>query len=120
MRFSDQEPVGTIGKAIAQQLEIPLSWLLTKSDQTPELTVMLGTVAENLDQPLVLLLDQFEQFFVHYKRKEQREIFIQALNRWYRSESLTQIRMVVSIRSDLMYQLDELCATRWLRRMCFG
>lgn len=108
VRFSDQEPVGTIGKAIAQQLEIPLSWLLTESGQTPELTVMLGKVAETLDQPLVLLLDQFEQFFVHYKRKEQRSHFIQALNRWYRSEPLSLIRIVVSIRSDLMYQLDEL------------
>ncbi len=69
---------------------------------------VLRKVAESLDQPLILLLDQFEQFFVHHKRKEQRQPFIQSLTDWYQGDRTLSVRIVVSVRSDLMYLLDEL------------
>ena len=108
VRFSDQEPVRTIAKAIAERLEIPIDWLLPKASEQVNFTELLVKVTEETGQSLILLLDQFEQFFVHYKRKEQRAPFVQALNGWYHSDQLSPIKIVVSIRSDLMYQLHEL------------
>ena len=111
VRFSDREPISTITQAIAEQLELPLEWLLTDIAQQESLQSLLVKVTDNLNQPLLLLLDQFEQFFVHNKRREQRQPFIQALKTWYRSDHPPPVKVVVSIRSDLMYQLDELHQT---------
>ncbi|MEM9088493.1 MAG: hypothetical protein AAGC93_07085 [Cyanobacteria bacterium P01_F01_bin.53] len=108
VRFSDQEPVRTIAKAIAEQLEIPLTWLLPEGPGPADLMEVLGKVAGDLEQPLILLLDQFEQFFAHHKRKAQRQSFIQSLANWYKGDRTSPIRIVVSVRSDLMYQLDEI------------
>ena len=116
VRFSDQAPIRTIAKAISEQLEIPLDWLLPvgegqsqgQGQDKDSLIGVLGKVAESIDQPLILLLDQFEQFFVHHKRKEQRQPFIQNLTDWYQGDRTLPIRIVVAVRSDLMYLLDEL------------
>ncbi|MEO0538658.1 MAG: hypothetical protein AAF215_32965, partial [Cyanobacteria bacterium P01_A01_bin.123] len=133
VRFSDQDPIYTIAKALAEQLELPLDWLIpsesahtlvgngrpaktSRPDQQtasqpvgPALFLTLLTqVTDASDKPLVLLLDQFEQFFVHYKRAEQRQPFVQALAQWYRSADPLPVKILVSIRSDLMYQLDDL------------
>jgi hypothetical protein len=108
VRFSDREPIRTIAQAIAEQLELPLEWLLTDITQQDSLQSLLVKVTDNLNQPLILLLDQFEQFFVHNKRREQRQPFVQALRTWYHSDHSPPVKVVVSIRSDLMYQLDEL------------
>ncbi|MEL7352415.1 MAG: ATP-binding protein, partial [Cyanobacteria bacterium J06560_5] len=108
VRFSDQEPVRTIATAIADQLEIPLSWLLPEGAGSTDLMAVLQKLADSAEQPLILLLDQFEQFFVHHKRKASRQDFIQSLAAWYKGDRASPIRIVVAVRSDLMYQLDEI------------
>ncbi len=108
VRFSDQEPIRTIARALAEQLEIPLSWLLPEANEQIDFLRLLGKVSENSDQTLILLLDQFEQFFVHCPRREQRQPFIQALKGWYCSDNPLPVKILVAIRSDLMYHLHEM------------
>ena len=133
VRFSDQDPIRTIAKAIAEQLEVLLDWLIasasahtlaggghpasatstsrpTYAHKTAPLQFqkLLTAATDAVEKPLVLLLDQFEQFFVHYKRVDQRQPFVQALTQWYRTAEPLPVKILVSIRSDLMYQLDDL------------
>ena len=128
IRLSDQNPIRTIAQAISDQLEISLTQLLvsesghtliseksddgtaTKSFQvnsSAQFLKILVKVAETIDKPIVLLLDQFEQFFVHHKRVEQRQPLVQGMAKWYRHNPPLPIKILVSIRSDLVYQLEE-------------
>ncbi|MCG8367723.1 MAG: ATP-binding protein [Pseudanabaenales cyanobacterium] len=101
IRFSDQDPLVTIRKALADQLQLPPS---TDKAFLPLLEQAVNVAAK----PLVLLFDQFEQFFVHYTRESDRASFIQALADWYRHPDPHPVKVLVSIRSDLMHQLDDL------------
>ncbi|NJP11121.1 MAG: hypothetical protein HC866_17960 [Leptolyngbyaceae cyanobacterium RU_5_1] len=67
---------------------------------------VLTQAAEGAGKPLILLFDQFEQFFVHQKRKQDREPFIQALNEWY--QSALPVKILMCIRGDLSDRLVEL------------
>ena len=102
IRFSDQDPLATIRKALADQLQ--LSPASTDKTFLPLLEQAVNVAAK----PLVLLFDQFEQFFVHYTREPDRAPFIQALADWYRHPDPPPAKILVSIRSDLMHQLDDL------------
>ena len=108
IRFNDQKPIKTIAKALAEQLKLPLEKLLSWEGPQDRLLVVLQQAAASQDYPLVLLFDQFEQFFVHQKRKEDRQPFIDQLATWYRDPAPLPIKILVSIRSDLLYQLDDL------------
>jgi hypothetical protein len=82
-------------------------------DTPPEATLseLLRSAARPEDKeagPLVLLLDQFEQFFVQKKRKKDREPFIRQLSEWYNGDSTTQAKLLISIRSDFRGRLDEM------------
>ena len=102
VRFSDQEPLATVRKALAEQLEMPAEWLRKSSFST-----LVKQAIEAAGQPIVLLFDQFEQFFVHYPRTDDRAAFIQSLKSWYRKDSLDG-RVLISIRADLLHELYEL------------
>jgi hemoglobin-like flavoprotein len=104
VRFSDQEPMATLRQALAEQLEVPMDWLGSPFSQ------VLTQALEAAGKPLVLLLDQFEQFFVHNPRKEDRAAFVQALTTWYQDSSLNSVKLLVSIRADLLHELYELHA----------
>src|SRR5712692_5125347 len=54
----------------------------------------------------VLLLDQFEQFFVHQRAAEQRRPLIDALDGWYRGDS--GVRVLISIREEDLGQMKEI------------
>ena len=107
MRFFDQEPLTTIQKALAQQLEVPLDWLDSFTRET-EFVQLLTQAVEAAGSPVVLFSDQFEQWFVHYKRSEEREPLLQGLKEWYSKREAPNVKIVISIRSDLSYRLNEL------------
>ncbi len=100
VRFSDEEPLKTIRKAIAKALEIPLDWL------EGDFLQLVTKAVEAARSPVVLFLDQFEQWFVHYKGVEERKPLLQGLKEWY-NEEVGNVKIVVSIRSDLYYRLNE-------------
>ena len=108
IRFNDQRPTRTIAKALSEQLGMPLEKLLPMDGPQDRLLLVLQQAATCQKRPLVLLFDQFEQFFVHQKRKEDRQPFIDGLAAWYRESEPLPIKILVSIRSDLLYQLDDL------------
>ena len=103
VRFRDQDPILTIQKALVEQLGL-------QSDQAKDVdfSMLLTQAIEVAAKPLILLFDQFEQFFIHHKRKSEREQFIQALAAWYWSPDLRLVKILVSIRSDLLYYMDEI------------
>ncbi len=106
VRFSDQEPLETVRKAVAEQLEVPLEWL--EEAENSSFCQLLTKAVEAAEKPIVLLFDQFEQFFVHQQRKEERKPFVKALTAWYQDGSLNRIKVLVSIRADLLHELYEL------------
>ena len=57
---------------------------------------------------LILILDQFEQFFTQQRYKEDRKPFIEALNIWYRQQPPHPVKILVSLRSDLAGRMAEL------------
>ena len=59
------------------------------------------------NQPLILLFDQFEQFFVHYQSAEARQPFVIALKDWYDDEEIA-VKILMSFRFDLFYQQYEI------------
>ncbi|UJB71243.1 ATP-binding protein [Acaryochloris sp. 'Moss Beach'] len=106
VRFSDQEPLAAIRQALAEQLEIPMEWLTTKPDAHPFLVLLTQAVAA-ADKPVVLFLDQFEQWYVHAKQPEDRQPFLQGLMAWYKQPT-PPVKILVSIRSDLFFHIVEI------------
>ena len=47
---------------------------------------VLKAATQATSKPILLLFDQFEQFFVHYKYRQEREPFIRALADWYEKD----------------------------------
>ena len=108
VRFSERDPIQTIAKALSEQLQAPIEDILSQPKNRGDLTAVLTRAVAATDKPLVLLLDQFEQFFVHAPRAADQEPFVQALASWYRSPDPLPVKILVSIRSDLLYQLSRL------------
>ncbi len=104
VKFAELDPVVSIRQAMAGRLP---------PDTPPDATLseLLRSAARSEGKetgPLVLLLDQFEQFFVHQKRKKDREPFIRQLSEWYNGDSATPAKLLISIRSDFRGRLDEM------------
>jgi truncated hemoglobin YjbI len=57
----------------------------------------------------VLLLDQFEQFFLHQRNEEQRKPLVDALLRWYQRDS--GVRVLISIRAEDLLAMKEIQET---------
>ncbi len=111
VRFSDQEPLETIRQAVADQLEVPVEWLTgtaVEPSHGAAFVHVLTQARQAADQPIVLLFDQFEQVFVHNPRKDDRAPFVQAMTAWYKTSALDTVKVLVSIRADLLHELYEL------------
>ncbi|TVQ22591.1 MAG: NACHT domain-containing protein, partial [Leptolyngbya sp. DLM2.Bin15] len=111
VRFSDQEPLETIRQAVADQLEVPVEWLTgtaVEPSHGAAFIHVLTQARQAADQPIVLLFDQFEQVFVHNPRKDDRAPFVQAMTAWYKTSALDTVKVLVSIRADLLHELYEL------------
>jgi hypothetical protein len=102
VKFADRPPIDAIRSALAEQLKLP-----KEKVAAADLLTLLTVATEAIAKPLILLFDQFEQFFVHHKHKSDRQPFIQALTDWYRAGSLS-VRIVVCIRGDMCDRLVEL------------
>jgi tetratricopeptide (TPR) repeat protein len=98
--FSDRDPFETVYQALVDQLKIPDE---SRSGNFLEILEQRENFAE---KQLVLLFDQFEQFFIHCKQQPDRKPFIEALTTWYRSS--LKVKVLISIRGDLSDRLLEL------------
>jgi HEAT repeat protein len=78
-------------------------------ESLPELTLheFLGLACQHLSrqtQELVIILDQFEEFFVFWPEREQRQLFVDALADCYEDKALP-VRFLVGIRGDYFTHL---------------
>ncbi len=104
IKFTDLDPVAAIKQAfIEQKVGIP-----ENMPADAPLSTLLKGVTQSDAKPLVLLLDQFEQFFVHFKRESRRRPFIRELNEWYRNGRALPIKILICIRGDFLDHLSEL------------
>lgn len=62
----------------------------------------LRRVAGELGSTIVLVCDQFEEFFVSHRSREEREPFLSFLTQCYRDHTLP-VKCLVSMRSDFLY-----------------
>jgi WD40 repeat protein/serine/threonine protein kinase len=65
----------------------------------------LERISEELGSDLVIILDQFEEFFVNFKTQSEREPFISFITDCYKSEGIP-IRFLLSMRSDFLYLIN--------------
>jgi tetratricopeptide (TPR) repeat protein len=103
VKFSNEDPFETLKRAVSKSLQIPIEDL-----RQLDLLAVLQTAVQAETKPLVLLFDQFEQFFVHRKLKQDREPFVRALADWYRNGADLPVKILVCIRGDFSDRLVEL------------
>ncbi len=74
-------------------------------DEEPPIECLRRT-AEELDACLVILCDQFEEFFVNFKTRREREGFVSFVAACYGAADLP-VKFLFSIRSDFLYLISQ-------------
>jgi HEAT repeat protein len=110
IKFSNLDPLETIREAFIDSLKLPKAEI-----ETLNFLELLNKGIEVASQScqnfksLILIFDQFEQFFVYTDDQARREAFIQDLAIWYNNNELTdKIKILVSIREDWFARMDEI------------
>ena len=103
VKFTEREPLETIRRALVNGIEA----LELEDVAGKNLRGMFEAAAIAADRPVVLILDQFEQFFVHFSRREAREPFIQEVAAWYRDPNPAAVGMLIGIRGEWFDRLFE-------------
>jgi hypothetical protein len=103
VKCTEFDPVEAIRQAFLEQLAPP-----HKDKLPPSLPEMLEAAARLDAQPLVVILDQFEQFFIHRPRKKDRAPFLAAMEEWFKRQAALPVKIVVCLRSDFLDRLIEL------------
>jgi tetratricopeptide (TPR) repeat protein len=101
VKLTDEPPLNTI----RQSLHIPAEETTSNGDQS--LLELLRQVTRNDARPVVLILDQFEQFFAHNKTKLSRKAFIQQMAEWYTQGGSLPVKVLISIRGDFANRMNE-------------
>jgi len=114
VQFNDQQPDESIRQAIIEQLSVEQVTQVNSSIdprdslKNIDLSTLLGAIASSEHRPIVLLLDQFEQFFIHHRRKAQRSSFLEDLARLYSAPPMVAVKMFFCLRSDFTDRIIEL------------
>lgn len=103
VKCTDLDPVEAIRQAVTEQLADSES-----VRSAPDFGGMLDATARLDTTPLVVVLDQFEQFFVHRPHRKLRTGFFAAMEQWYVRRSAFAVKIVICLRSDFLDRLIEL------------
>ncbi|HKQ80396.1 MAG TPA: ATP-binding protein [Blastocatellia bacterium] len=103
VKFSDLDPFESVKRAGLKHLS-----LADGATEAADFLGLLRAAAEQDRTPIILLFDQFEQFFVHRKRKKDREPFVQALAQWFAETQSLPVKILICIRGDFLDRLNEL------------
>jgi hypothetical protein len=100
VKFSDTPPLISIIQAIEKQAQLKI----------PSKSTFVEVVAKvaPLTKPTLLVFDQFEQFFTHFRTEKERSIFIDDLSQWYKVHEKYGLKLLFSVRSDMQYFLNEI------------
>jgi hypothetical protein len=97
----EDEPILSVCKAVAESLDLP------NCREKEELYEFLKKAAQATSQPLVIFLDQFEEFFIVFKyEKEVRQKFIDQVALIKYDDQLP-VSLVLSIKEDYFANLHE-------------
>lgn len=102
VKLTNEPPLDSIKKALSQQLGSRLQ----KHQKEDLYSTIQVALAHTKTESLVLILDQFEQFFTHQKTQEDRKSFIGQLQKCY--NDLPELRVIVSLRRDFSGRLHEI------------
>ncbi|MGH9852361.1 MAG: ATP-binding protein, partial [Blastocatellia bacterium] len=103
VKCTELDPIEAIRQAFLEQLAPP-----DKDKLLLSLPEMLEAAARLEAKPLVVILDQFEQFFVHRPRRKDRAPFLAAMEEWFKRQAALPVKIVVCLRSDFLDRLIEL------------
>jgi hypothetical protein len=101
VKFTDSPPLDTIRQSLSLTAEEPTS------EDSQSLINLLRRAIQDDGRPVVLILDQFEQFFAHNKTKPSRKLFIQQMAEWNKQRGSLPIKILISIRGDFADRLTE-------------
>lgn len=101
VKFSDLDPVDCISKALVRDLGLPKD-----KAEAESLTDLLKTTLELGISPVVLLFDQFEQFFLHYNNRRRRKPFIHQMRDWFQENTLP-VKILICLRGDFADRMIE-------------
>src|SRR5262245_5711967 len=103
VKFSDLDPFESAKRACLKHL----SFVDGAPDGADFQRLLRAATAQDRT-PIVLFFDQFEQFFVHRKRKKDREPFTQALAQWFAEMESSPVKILICVRGDFFDRLNEL------------
>lgn len=103
VKFTELDPLETLRAALVDRKLIS-----SEASEDCTLAKLLDSCDLSGAGSLVLLFDQFEQFFLQNKRVNDRKPFIAGLANWYQTKSNKAIKILVCIRSDFSDRLIEL------------
>ena len=112
-KLTNEAPILSIQKAIHQQLpniQIP-------EDCQNLFDLLQVVISQSSKSNLILVLDQFEQFFTHQKTAEKRASFIRQLKQCY--TDLPEAKLLISLRRDFtgrLYEIQEVLLYHLLPR----
>ena len=94
--------LGDLAEAVARHCQLPLP-----AEGEPEARARAVIEAAAAGGPLVLVLDQFEEFFTRFERQpRERQAFVGFIAGLVR-DAQRDVRVVFSLREDYLYALDE-------------
>jgi tetratricopeptide (TPR) repeat protein len=103
VKFSDLDPFESVRRACRKHLPA-----CSGSAVDVDFLSLLRAATAQDSSPVVLLFDQFEQFFVHRKRESDRVPFVQALARWFTEMESLPVKLLICVRGDFYDRLYEL------------
>lgn len=101
VKITDSQPLDSIRQLLDIEAEEPTV------DENRSLVEILRQTTRNAPRPIVLILDQFEQFFAHNKSKSSRRPFIQQMAEWHKQSSSLHVKILISIRGDFTNRMNE-------------
>ena len=102
VKLSNESPLDSINKALSEQLK----GMPDQARYTDLFSLLEFAVSKTPNGRLVLILDQFEQFFTHQKTVGERKGFIEHLRKCYLE--LSPVKILVSLRRDFTGRLHEI------------
>ena len=101
-KLRNEPPLDSIQEALKEQLNVSVP----PDSDLPLRTLLEFYLQHSRKQELVLVIDQFEQFFTQQKTVESRQPFIDQLHDCY--QSLPQVKILVALRKDFQGYLYEI------------
>jgi hypothetical protein len=101
VKFTELDPFESIRRACAKHL-------VNVIENSEDYICNLREASIKAQKPIIIIFDQFEQFFLHQKKRNDRERLINSLQLWYQTMKSIPVKILISIRSDNLSRLFEL------------